>query len=226
MIDITGVGQAAKEAHQLEGLSIPVIVHSSTNLPVDDRVGVGKIPTVSVARSLFGLAALVPDQVDRRVVADAVGKAVDQGLATDPWLWWLLDKRRCRGRNGVTCFESVLAERVRLGPTESWLERELLTVIRGAGMPKPTTQKVIRRSGRFAARVDMIYDAERVVVEALGYAFHRTKEQSSADAARANDLQLLGYLVLQFTTEHIVDHPGRVVDTIRRALASTIADAA
>lgn len=127
----------------------------------DRRLHLPQLAHGGVARSLFGLAALVPDQVDRRVVADALGKAVDQGLATDPWLWWLLDKRRCRGRNGVTCFESVLAERVRLGPTESWLERELLTVIRAAGLPKPTTQKVIRRSGRFAARVDMIYDAER-----------------------------------------------------------------
>ncbi|MEZ5178337.1 MAG: hypothetical protein R2746_08630 [Acidimicrobiales bacterium] len=42
------------------------------------------------------------------------------------------------------------------------------------GLPLPVTQQVVRRNGRFAARVDFLYEPERIVLEALGYGYHRT----------------------------------------------------
>lgn len=177
----------------------PVRVHSSTNLPVADVVHVGPIPVTSVARTCLGLAALVPDDFSKGALFETVSRAVDQGLASDPWLWWLLEERRCRGRNGVVALEDVLAERSLIGPTESRLEREVLRILRDGLLPLPRTQHVVRRSGRFAARVDFIYEAERIVLEALGYRFHRTPAQMEADTRRANELQLLGYEVYQFT---------------------------
>ncbi len=77
-----------------------VRIHSTTSLPAADVIHLTFIPTTSVARTTLGLAALVPKEINRRALFDQVSKAVDERLASDPWLWWLLTQRRCRGRNG------------------------------------------------------------------------------------------------------------------------------
>ncbi len=194
-------------------------IHTSTNLPPDDLTRVGAIPATSVARTLMGLAALEPTEVPDRQLADIVEEAVQRRMASDRWLWWLLERRRCRGRNGVVRFEDALAERAELGPTESWLERALLRIIVEAGLPRPFVQRRIRRSGRFVARVDLAYDPGLIVIEALGYRYHATREQQTRDAARAAELQLLGWDVYQITYDQVVRRPRWVADVVRAALA-------
>ena len=196
----------------------PVRVHTTTNLPADDVLQVQGVPATSVARTLLGLAAVVPAEMSESRLFDIVSKAVDERLASDPWLWWLLEQRRCRGRNGVKALESVLAARSRLGPTESWLEREGLAVFEAFGLPMPKTQRVVRRSGRFAARVDFEFDARPVVVEALGYAFHRSRQDLDRDTARAAEIQLTGRSVYQFTTDQIVHRSAWVAQVVADAL--------
>lgn len=145
---------------------------------------------------------------------------MQRGMASDRWLWWLLEQRRCRGRNGVIRFEDVLAERARLGPTESWLERAVLRIIDDAGLPRPVVQRRIRRRGRFVARVDLAYDPGLILVEALGYRYHATREQQSRDAARASELQLMGWDVHQVTYDQVVRTPQWVAHVVRTALAN------
>lgn len=218
-LDITVVRSGPRSGLIRRGGESPdVRVHSTTSLPRGDVHRIGAIRLTSVARTTLGLAALVPTALEVGGLRRLVDATVDEGLATDPWLWWLLSERRCRGRNGVSAFESVLADRARLGPTESWLEREVLRILETAGLPLPTTQQVIRRRGRFAARVDFLYEPERVVVEAMGYTHHRTEEQVASDLARANELQVLGFDVYQFVTRQVVCDPASVVGTVRAAL--------
>lgn len=203
-------------------------IHTSTNLPPEDITEVDGIRVASVARSLMGAAALPEAEVSDEHLVDLVEEAVRRRLASDRWLWWLLEQRRCRGRDGVTRFERVLAERARLGPTESWLERGLLQVIDDAGLPRPVVQRRIRRRGAFVARVDMAYDPGMIVLEALGYRHHATREQQNRDVARASELQLLGYDVHQITYDQVVRTPRWVAHVVRTALANAglIADAA
>jgi very-short-patch-repair endonuclease len=208
-------GRTVVGVHDPTGLRI----RTSTNLPPDDITVVGAIPTTSVARTLMGLAALEAVEVPDRQLLDVVEEAVRRGLASDRWLWWLLERRRCRGRNGVVRFEDALAERAQLGPTESWLERAVLRIIDEAGLPSPVVQRRIRRRGRFVARVDLAYDPGMIVVEALGYRYHATREQQSRDAARAAELQLMGWSVYQVTYDHVVRKPRWVADVIGAALA-------
>lgn len=85
-------------------------VHTTTWLPRADITEVEGIPCTSVARTLFGLAALVP-RVPLDVVRGAVDDAVRRRIASDGWLWSRLEQWRCRGRNGVRVFESVLVAR-------------------------------------------------------------------------------------------------------------------
>lgn len=198
------------------------IVHQTTNLGPDDIVTVDGIPSTSIARTILGLAALVPAEVPREALVGAVEVAVRQRKASDRWLWWLLEERRCRGRNGVGVMEDVLAQRARLGPTESWLERETLRVLAAAGLPAPTVQRRVRDRGRFVSRVDLVYDAAKVAIEVEGKD-HLTPEQHRIDARQRNELQLLGYTILTFTYTDVVGDPSRVVRTVRRALEQQMA---
>ncbi|MBX3286427.1 MAG: DUF559 domain-containing protein, partial [Actinobacteria bacterium] len=211
-------GRSIGGVRHLRRADVEVRIHTSTNLTSSDVVHDGPIPVTSVARTLMDVAALVPADLSPKALREAIDVAVDRGLATDPWLWWVLAQRRCRGRNGVTNFEEALAARAGLGPTESWLEREVLRVLDAGGLPLPVTQQVVRRNGRFAARVDFLYEPERIVLEALGYAYHRTPAQMEADTRRANDLQLLGFEVYQFTARQVTGSPASVVATVTEAL--------
>ena len=70
----------------------------------------------------------------------------------------------------------------------SFLEREYLRLLSGAGLPLPTTQAVLTRAGDHLVRVDFRFEGTPVVVEVLGYHSHHTKEQLRRDTERMNAL--------------------------------------
>lgn len=191
-------------------------IHTTTALPHHDLTVVRGIPCVSVARTLMNLAALVPE-ISAERVRGAVDDAVRMGLARDPWLWWRLEQLRCRGRNGVAVLEEILTSRAQHA-TESWLERELLSVLGEAGVPLPVCQARIAAKGAFVARVDFLYAELRIVIEVSGAVAHASAEQRAQDARRRNRLLLEGYLVLEFTYEHLVREPRMVVDAVLEAV--------
>lgn len=195
-----------------------VRVRTSTNLPAADIVVVDGIEVTNLARSLMGAAALVPELLTDAQLLDLVSAAIETRRASLPWLRWMLEERRCRGRNGVAAFERALDARVRLGPTESWLERRTLRLLGEAGLPQPLLQQKIARGPGRAARVDFLFVMERVVLEVLGYAFHRTPEQITIDLLRANELQIAGYTVIQLTSRVLSEDPAVGLDQVERAL--------
>lgn len=194
-----------------------VAVHSSTRLGRQDLVHVRGIPTVGVARALFSTAAAVP-RIPRRVVANAIDEAVRDGKATDAWLWDTLDRIRCRGRNGVSVFESILEARV-AGPTESWLEREFLRLMDVADLPRPSVQRIVRRDGKVAARVDFSYDDLGLVVEVTGRVGHSLAIERAHDARRRNSVAAVGLRTIEFTYEQLVDDAPYVMAEMRALVA-------
>ncbi|HRW39555.1 MAG TPA: DUF559 domain-containing protein [Aquihabitans sp.] len=197
-------------------------LHTTTFLPGDDRLIVRGIPTMSVARSLLSLATLDDPDLLRAAVDDAVRLR----LASDRWLWWRLEHLRSRGRGGIRALEAVLQRRADVGPTESWLEREVLEVLERAGVPLPTVQRRVHRQGAFVARVDFAYDDVPLVIEALGHTHHASELQLIRDAQRRNALQLEGFTVLEFLSDDVVRQPATVVRTILDARARLAAVAA
>lgn len=193
-------------------------VHTTTWLPPDDLIVIDGIACTSMARTLMGLAALTPD-LPLDVVRGAVDESIRLSLASDRWLWWRLEKLRCRGRNGVSAFESILATRAGGAITESWLEREFLRVLAEAGVPLPTCQARIGAKGAFVARVDFEYPGTDVVIEVTGASGHSTAAQRAADARRRNQLGRAGRCVLEFTYEQVVAQPAMVVADVLGALA-------
>ena len=201
-------------------------VHTTTNLDPDDILLVQGVPTTSVARTMLDLSALVPGELGRADLVAAIEGAVRDRKASDRWMWWLLEERRCRGRNGVSTMESILAERgAALGPTESWLERETLRILDEAGLPLPRVQKVFRRKGAFVSRVDFAYEHVPVVIEVEGKV-HAGDADREIDADQRNAVQLLGHTVLTFPYGVVVGTPGVVVRTVAEALAQADARAA
>lgn len=192
-------------------------VHSTRWLPPDDRIEIDGIPTTSVARTLMLLAGIVPE-IPIELVRGAVDEAVATNKATDKWLWARLESLRRSGRNGVLVLEEILSDRAGGAVTESWLEREALRILTDAGLPLPVCQARIERRGAFVARVDFIYEEQRAIIEVSGYASHRTKRQTTADAKRRRELTLAGFQVHEFTYEEIVDTPEILVAAVRAIL--------
>jgi very-short-patch-repair endonuclease len=84
-------------------------------------------------------------------------------------------------------------------PTQSELEDILLPALKGAGLPKPLTQRYI---GPY--RVDFLWPDHKLVVETDGWQGHGHRVAFEEDRARDAHLQAIGYRVLRFTWRQIV----------------------
>jgi very-short-patch-repair endonuclease len=100
------------------------------------------------------------------------------------------------------------SERTRGG--HSYLERAFLEVVDDLGLPRPLTQQVLARRDQRLIRVDFHFPRTNVVVEVLGYRFHRSSAQMQTDAERLNALVLAGFRPFQFTYEDVVGRSDRM----------------
>lgn len=198
-------------------------VHSTTWLPAADLVVVDGIPCLGVPRTLLSLAALVPRELTFDQVKGAVDLGVTSGIAHEKWLWWRLERLRRSGRNGVRVLEAILLARAAGEITESWLERETLRVIGGAGLPLPVCQARIGARGAFVARVDFRYPGTMAIIEVNGHRFHASREQLRRDAQRRRGLVALGFSVYDFTYDEVVQEPEAVLVTVRHILGLPLA---
>jgi very-short-patch-repair endonuclease len=123
---------------------------------------------------------------------------------------------RGSGRAGVLLVDSVLVD----SGGSNALERRMLTMIREAGLPKPTCQVIHRRDGKTVARVDFQFPGTNIVVEVDGQVAHATPRQRQHDAQRRRELDDLGMRVLTFVHEDVFEHPAQVIHDLTRAFLS------
>ncbi len=198
-----------------------VRVHSSTNLRVVDTVLVDGIPTTNLARTLLGVAALVPHEVPSDDLVEMVAGAIearDASLRLAPV-----------ATGGTALSRTQRRHRTRSRPGRSRArrtDRQLARASHARPPPRGGTAATVAAATDPAptdgvpARVDLLYERQRIVIEVLGYAFHRTPEQISADTMRANELQLQRFTVLQITSRTLrEDEPNAAVEIVARALA-------
>jgi hypothetical protein len=103
--------------------------------------------------------------------------------------------------------------------SESPRESELRVLLLQSGLPAPEVNVEIIHRGRFVARVDLLFRAERLIVEYDGD-YHRDHGQWSKDQSRRAELESLGYRVT-VVTSHDFEDPHALVRRIRRLLSST-----
>ncbi len=189
-------------------------IHTTSDLQPIDRCEVSGIPTMRAARTVIDLA--------RTEAVDGLTAAMDSGLRDGRFTEGSLHRRivalRRSGRTGVRKLLQVIEGREAIVGAHSWLEREFLRLLSTAGLPRPEPQRVLTRAGDRLVRVDFFFPATRVVVEVLGYTWHRDKAHLRRDTERLNALVFAGFTPYQYTYEAIVDRPATVVAEMRRVL--------
>jgi len=193
-------------------------VHRTLYLPPIDCETAHGLPVTSPTRTLIDLAVTCTP----KLLTAALDGALRDRLTTEEFLHRRIVELRSRGRYGIPKLLAVIegVEASRGG--HSWLERHYLELIATAGLPAPTTQATLgKRDGRLI-RVDCRFPGTRLVVELLGYRYHRTELQMRHDAERINRLQLDGFMVVQFTYSQVVQEPEHVVAQSLEALTMSI----
>jgi len=118
------------------------------------------------------------------------------------------------GRAGVAAFDELL----RASVVESGLERQLLRVVAGAGLPQLVLQQRYRLAGLGVARVDFELAGLPIVVEVGGRRGYLSAGERQRQERRRNQLQLLGKTVYFFTRHDVFDRPADVIATLHAAV--------
>lgn len=195
------------------------VVHTTLDLPKIDRAEAFGMPVTSATRAIVDLART--ESRDR--LTATIASATGLGLTGEDFLHRRLVALRGSGHVGIGRLLESLRELEATSGAQSWLERTFLTMLATRGLPQPVTQQVLGRRRNTLVRVDCRFPGTPVVVELLGYRFHRTVMQMQTDAERMNELLLAGFEPYQFTYLHVVEDPTFVLQTVRRALEPHLA---
>ena len=177
-------------------------MHTSKRFPVIDITELAGIPVTTPARTLIDLGAVVrPERVE-----EALDCAIRDGLTSLPFIRFRLGEVRGRGRRGAGVIAPYVAHR-HAGPVPaSRGERRFLRLLREHGLPDPVLQFRIRRGGRVVARVDAAWPDRLLDVEMDGHRGHATRQKRAHDSTRGNEIELLGWHLLRFTSDQLGTH--------------------
>ncbi|MCU1389353.1 MAG: hypothetical protein JWL72_2691 [Ilumatobacteraceae bacterium] len=231
MADVAGAGfVAGRTACRLQGLdgfgsdTIEVLVTrakrsistphraASTIFPLTlaDTITVGGIRCLSAHRLILEAPKFA---FSRAEIENAIDSAIRLKLVSEQRLRAAVIKRHCQAINHGRALLDALVDT----GGESRLERWFLGIVRRAGLPRPTLQKVWRAGSRTVARVDAHFD-DRLVVELAGHGTHSSRRAIQRDEQRRTELTLLGQRVITFTHDDVRDRPGWVTDRLVEAV--------
>jgi very-short-patch-repair endonuclease len=202
-VEFTSLRQ--RRSRQLNGAT----VHTTTMVGPHDVLPVNGFRCASATRAILDLAgSRLPEHRVESAIDGAVRLRLSAALVLETRL------AAMRNRRGVRLLDRLLID----SGGESELERRFLRLVREHGLPRPITQRRIKRSSGQVARVDFLYAAERLVVEVSGRLGHATDEERRKDAQRRNELQDLGYFVCEYTWGDVTRRPRYVITTLRERL--------
>ncbi|MGW5671299.1 endonuclease domain-containing protein [Micromonospora sp. NPDC003776] len=187
-----------------------VLAHRTTHLPDRDVVAMGQPPRTAAPRSVVDAAQwAATDEAARTIVA----ASCQQRLVCGEELLEVVDRMPRLRRRQLILATAVDAA----GGSHSLGELDFLGLVRRAGLPEPTRQKVRRDATGRRRYLDAYFEEWRVHVEIDG-AQHLDPAHAWADMRRQNDLWLEGDRVLRFPTWVIRTHPEQVLTQLRAAL--------
>ena len=208
--DAVHVASPPNRRIRLEG----VTSHRTLLLPDVDLARRLAIPTVTVARSIV--------EVSGAFGVDATSRLLD--LAIRRRRGELEAVRACTarlagpGRRKLSVIREVLALRLPGHDAgDSDLEVRALRVLHRAGLGLPAQQHRVKIGGR-TIRIDLAFPEQRIAIELDGWDAHGVRSAFDADRARANELVILGWRVVRFTSttpaEVLVDQVRRLLNTV------------
>lgn len=191
-------------------------LRQSTDLLPHHRTAVDGIPVTTVARTLVDLSGAVRPGRLRVVVEDALAARA----CTLEELCRCHEELRRPGKRGL-CNLAIVMKALGPGPAtgSTALERRLLRVLREGRLAEPVREHELPWRRDTPGRVDFVYRAERIIVEADSRRWHTRERDFAVDRRRDREAQLAGWDVYRFTWDDLRTDPDDVVATIRRALA-------
>jgi very-short-patch-repair endonuclease len=202
-VDVTsrsdrGRGQPGIHAHRCRLTPADVTTHRG-------------VPITTPARTLLDLAEVVT----RRDLDRALEEALRLRLVDHDSLARTI--ARAGGRRGLKRLRAALEA---LEPltlrSRSELERRMLALVKGRGLPKPLVNAPL-----LGYKVDLLWPAHRLVVELDGYEYHHTPQAFDRDRRRDGDLQRAGYRVQRFSFNQVDRDPEWVAACLKTLLAES-----
>jgi hypothetical protein len=187
-------------------------VHESRDLGLIRPETVDGVPTTPPERTLLDLGAVAP-----AVVEAATLDAIDRRVTSWDRLLEVFVQHARPGRDGAGPLRAVL-DRHYGDQAGSHLERQFLSLILAAGLPRPEQQVPVYDGRGLVMVLDFAFTSVRVAVELDGLRFHANARAYEADARKRNRLKLLGWLLLVFTSRRIRDDPVGVCEEVAAAV--------
>lgn len=201
-IDVT---VACRGRRQRAGIRL----HAVRHLGATELTRVDGIPVTSLSRTLLDSAAILKPQQLRTVLEAADlrglldGGALSRTIASDPH------------HRGAKHLRATLAELGDEPPwTQSETERQMLELIRSAGLPEPSVNVVVE-----GELVDFCWPTQRLVIEVDAWGTHGSRRSFESDRRRDARLTLAGWRPVRVTRNRIHHEPHRLADDITRLLA-------
>lgn len=194
-------------------------VRESVALDCKDTTSIDGIPVTTAARTLFDLAARVPEKRVER----AVDNALAMRLVTVPELVDLVRRIGRRGRHGTSAFRRVLEPRCAdYVPPGSDFEAMLLELINEAALPAPVRQHWIYDEDGPIGRVDTAWPDSRVVAEADSRRHHMSLLDFESDRERDQRLAAAQWRVIRISWRQLVFRRAAVASRLARALGCEV----
>jgi very-short-patch-repair endonuclease len=186
-----------------------VVIHRATNL-ADHEVSVRHgVRCTNPLRTLADLGAVEPDAVATALTNAAVTRLVIPTAAAA-----VLDRMSVRGRPGLGPLRAALDDWPSLvAEPDSELEVIIGRLLRDANLQGFGFHPLIE-----GFEVDFAHCARRVILEADGFEFHSSRAAFENDRLRDATLAAAGWLVVRVTWWQVTEHPGEVIDRLRRTL--------
>lgn len=108
-------------------------------------------------------------------------------------------------------------------PARSFLELEVLDLIRASDMPLPRRNHDVIDGNGQKREIDLCYVAQRGAIEVDGAAFHSTATQTASDRKRQKALEAVGFRFVRVTWRDAFDRPGWVIEQVSELLCGVVA---
>ncbi len=164
------------------------------------------LPVTTVPRTLLDVASTLPAAILRRALAEAEYLRLVQLADIEAVLR--------AGQPGSAALRAALKRHLpQLARTRSVLEERFIALCEARAIPLPAVNATVA-----GVMVDMLWAAERLVVELDGGAAHGTRSGMARDRGRDLMLREVGFGVLRYSWQQIAEQPDRVAADVLAAL--------
>jgi len=181
-------------------------VHRSRKLTREDITRELGVPVTSPERTVLDIAPRLTDKRLGRVVNDArrAGHVHLDSLADV--------LARNPNHPGTKRLLRFVANPNKV-PTNSPLEDDFLEFAERYGLPAPVTNTRV-----LGYEIDVLYPAEKVIVELDGWDFHRFRSNFESDRNQDADMLAADFVTIRITKERVDEDPQREADRLIRIL--------